>query len=568
MVTAKTREVPARVAVVVPVVGAAAACYFTLFPFDFVLRRASLTETVGAFTLMTGFPLSPRELPANALLFLPLGAGVGAWVRGGHPGQRRRRPVLWAGLVGVLSSTVLELTQSAWLLRDPAVDDIVGNTVGALTGAAIALHLLERHRRRTHRQTAGGRRRTTLALVSLWTVLGVGGLICSVGETGLDRWDTSYPLVIGNEATGDVPWRGSIRYLAIADRTVSASERDAVLGGQALGDRSGPAVLLEQVFTGPRQVPAGWEARGAGGSSATAPPSVDDQGVALGSSFWLVRPDVRSVVQRLRAARAFTVAIEARADTVAQTGPARLVTLSIDTLHRDVAITQDGPDLVVRVRSDFSGPNGRFPEFVYPGVFVRPGWHRIVVSYDVEGITVGVDAPSGTRRLGLGPATVLAVESFPDRVQRIQLSGASAPTIAAFWVLCTFGPLAVWMGALGLRRRGWPSWRGLPLARSWRWCRRPTSSRPVGAGQGGHGRGHRRRVSGGAWAGSCPDRARSVQGGDVRGVPGRRLIAPRIRVLGQRLKRNLRWTTTSGKCRIVASPAATLLARGMPWRGG
>src|SRR5690606_1149415 len=40
----------------------------------------------------------------------------------------------------------------------------------------------------------------------------------------LSQWDDSYALVLGNEVSGNRPWQGSIRFLAIHKRALSAED--------------------------------------------------------------------------------------------------------------------------------------------------------------------------------------------------------------------------------------------------------------------------------------------------------------------------------------------------------
>jgi hypothetical protein len=51
-------------------------------------------------------------------------------------------------------------------------------------------------------------------------------LLSSIAATGsaLDTWDETFPLLIGNERTGDRPWRGSVSELIIADRAIPTTD--------------------------------------------------------------------------------------------------------------------------------------------------------------------------------------------------------------------------------------------------------------------------------------------------------------------------------------------------------
>src|SRR3954452_16569675 len=70
-----------RLAVVITVVGVIVVLYFTLFPFDFVNQGRTPSEVVERFSLSPGTPWALREIPANIVLTIPLGFGVGGLVR-------------------------------------------------------------------------------------------------------------------------------------------------------------------------------------------------------------------------------------------------------------------------------------------------------------------------------------------------------------------------------------------------------------------------------------------------------------------------------------------------------
>jgi Concanavalin A-like lectin/glucanases superfamily/VanZ like family len=87
-----------------------------------------------------------------------------------------------------------------------------------------------------------------------------------------------------------------------------------------------------------------------------------------------------------------------------QTGPARIVSYSLDPEHRNFTLGQEGGDLVFRLRTTATDLNGTASEVVVPGV-VEPGKRQhVVVSFDFSAFRVFVDgalrartpAPGGT----------------------------------------------------------------------------------------------------------------------------------------------------------------------------
>ena len=76
--------------------------------------------------------------------------------------------------------------------------------------------------------------------------------------------------------------------------------------------------------------------------------------------------------------------------TAAQSGPARILAVSEDTIRHNLMVGQDGADLVVRVRRPGSDPLGR-PAFTVPDVFAGADPVAVQVTVGEPEITVLVD---------------------------------------------------------------------------------------------------------------------------------------------------------------------------------
>ncbi len=73
-----------------------------------------------------------------------------------------------------------------------------------------------------------------------------------------------------------------------------------------------------------------------------------------------------------------------------QAGPARIMTISRDTLLRNLTVGQESADLTVRLRTPDTNLNG-FPPYWIKGVFAEPGWHRIIINIVPERLIIRVD---------------------------------------------------------------------------------------------------------------------------------------------------------------------------------
>lgn len=76
-----------------------------------------------------------------------------------------------------------------------------------------------------------------------------------------------------------------------------------------------------------------------------------------------------------------------------QNGPARIFTLSADHYNRNLTIGQDAEDLVVRLRTPLTGPNGA-PAFIVNNLFRNLGPHRIIVRVHPQNIRIATNGRS------------------------------------------------------------------------------------------------------------------------------------------------------------------------------
>ncbi|UCH33428.1 MAG: DUF4038 domain-containing protein [Armatimonadota bacterium] len=179
---------------------------------------------------------------------------------------------------------------------------------------------------------------------------------------GLGNWDAKLRLALANEFTQDRPWRGEYRLVAIYDRALAASEAatrfragpgaspQSALAlytftegeGSVVKDRSGVPAGLDLHISDPSAV--AW-LKG-GGLEVRAPV--------------LIASDVPARELTAAIARSGAITIEAwitPADD-AQTGPARVVTLSRDTGWRNLTLGQQGDGYEVRLRTTETSANG------------------------------------------------------------------------------------------------------------------------------------------------------------------------------------------------------------------
>ena len=158
-----------------------------------------------------------------------------------------------------------------------------------------------------------------------------------------------------NESTGDRPWVGDLNEVRLWATVLPGEEIDRLLMGKS------PTTEFETDLL--------W-------SLDPSPPRGLDS-----------RPFDQQTKALLQAGK-FTLSVVVQSGDTSQTGPGRIDSLSVDPFHRNFTLGQDGPDLVFRLRTPFTGLNGSDPALIVPGVFSEVQKRHIVVTYDGAVLTV------------------------------------------------------------------------------------------------------------------------------------------------------------------------------------
>jgi Tfp pilus assembly protein PilV len=75
-----------------------------------------------------------------------------------------------------------------------------------------------------------------------------GRMVADAPRTGLlDNWDTTYPLVMANEISGDRPWRGRLYHVSFYDRALNPYQVEDLFRGDSPGDYDDPANITYEV---------------------------------------------------------------------------------------------------------------------------------------------------------------------------------------------------------------------------------------------------------------------------------------------------------------------------------
>ncbi|NJR74514.1 MAG: LamG domain-containing protein, partial [Scytonema sp. CRU_2_7] len=220
--------------------------------------------------------------------------------------------------------------------------------------------------------------------------------------TNLSNWSLNYPLLIGNEPTGERPWKGYVSDVDIADRAISKNEVLQVFEHKNDSKYLGNSLLASYQLTGKGSYQDRTGQLPELLSQGQSPDIEDEKGVALSSSHWLkTREPVTFLSERIRETSQFTIMTTVATADTAQTGPARIISLSSDYLHRNFTLGQQRTDLDLRIRTPMTGANGADTKLSIPGIFADTNPHDIVITYSGATIKVYVDKSQSPYSLNL-----------------------------------------------------------------------------------------------------------------------------------------------------------------------
>jgi hypothetical protein len=316
------------------------------------------------------------------------------------------RPYLSAWAIATAAAFILELGQWGLDRRTLAPHDVM---LGIL-GSALAIAATRKARDR------GLRPKRLLAATWAATFVAVAASV-SFGALFVERdfrlvdWDVEYPVLAGQEPDGSRSYRGEIR-----DARICAGpppQRFCIEPGASESER-------------------------------------------------------RALVQMVLRTQEVSVSAFVRPESLELAGPARIVTFSDGTAARNVTVAQQGPDLVFRVRTPWTGSNGIHPQFVLPDAVPETTPRRVEAVFSDGTITMMAEGNgvriSGTHPNGSSPVVLEA--QFDDEhrapayfVDRGALVGAgvlfAGVGIGLAWVArrarhlrWTAGPVAAALGLL------------------------------------------------------------------------------------------------------------------------
>lgn len=318
------------------------------------------------------------------------------------PARSMAKHLAWTIGVLLVLSVLIEIVQAGIPRRHCRAGDVLIHTGAGVVGWAGAMLLL----RATRFRDAALR-----AARPLWLTLLITGVLASVavvtaaGSYGssLANWNHDYPLVLGNEHTGDRPWAGRLHGTAmyplpLDPQQVASIASESSMGPGSIERRRELGALLVLTFDEGSGSVIRDVANGLNSPELRITPETAGHWLVDGAGFELNGSGQISTTERtdrlnraIQDANAFSVEVVCEPDNLTQLGPARIVSLSKNVSYRNMTLGQNGSDLVFRVRTPLNGRNGARLPGIWSNVFINNEPQHIVVTYDGEMMRAYID---------------------------------------------------------------------------------------------------------------------------------------------------------------------------------
>jgi len=241
-----------------------------------------------------------------------------------------------------------------------------------------------------------------------------------------------------------------VRNLVLLDRAVDATSAARLLAGEtplALRDAfvaSYPLTTADNLADATNTL-----ARLVWQGTSTSPEN--SNAVVLDNDSWLsTERAVAPLARRINKSGQFTVALTLGTKDITQTGPARILTVSLNPYMRNLTLGQERSSLILRVRTRYSGENGTLPELQIPEVLVDTKPQRILISYDGMAADFYTSDKAEIRHFAFGPevafAVILKKILTASKAWKIHTSDFSFLSASALFYLVIFFPLGVLLG--------------------------------------------------------------------------------------------------------------------------
>lgn len=395
--------------------------FLTLFPFrfDFQLR---LPGNSSPFFLGSGVKtLGFLDALLNVLLFVPFGFGLAEKLRERKMSRTAVFFIVW--ITGAVFSYAIEISQIYIPMRDSGWEDVLTNSSGSIVGFVLfeslgtfTISLLSRCETVLRSWLTPLRAALFLSIYFLcW--LAISAALQT--QTRLSNWEPESLLLVGNEASGQDPWKGQLQRLQIGDRAVTDADAFQLTSGQP-GSEEPSVWRAAYDFSNPPPFKDTKEFLPSLSWVPSAPLVAHSDAFVLTGKPWLASTAVvRDLVLGIRETNQFSLHIICASEEP-HIGHGHILSISRSPSLVDLNLWQDESSLVLWFRSPVSVKRAMLAWYV-PNIFTDTRPLNILYSYDGADLSLYVNGKKSGRMYRLGPGTVLA--RILRRVRPAELKG-------------------------------------------------------------------------------------------------------------------------------------------------
>lgn len=342
----------------------------TLSPFTFNFQDLNLKD---AIRLGIQNPTNPIDILANIILFLPLGFSSYA-LTSRLPRHKALLCLMSIGLISTSTSLLVEVAQLFLPGRYPTLSDIIFNGLGGFLGGLYALQLLTPKPKRFSIRL--NKKICIVAFLGYFISIYLG-LYIFASQIQISNWQTSYPLTIGNTATGKNPWLGKASNILMFDSALTSDSIEPLLDFK-LDSTSYESLafscLLEPDIAEQYRLPSELDSCENASPQPKLHPKADND-------FWyLVESSNVDFISRMKSNTAFTIALKIKSKFNKGFGVVLAIAEDID--HANFILGIQANRLTSRIRFPLSGVSGMTPEFIMHDENLNFIDQNIVIVYD------------------------------------------------------------------------------------------------------------------------------------------------------------------------------------------
>ena len=384
----------------------------TLFPFKFQAIAWGKKDAIKEFFRNSS---DSFDFFGNIFLFGPFGYGLSQWLKPKQPPIAKkliaRKLILIIGLSFALT-LIVESLQLFLPNRSSSAIDLFTNTLGGTLGGTYGLLDWQRQSIaiKTWLTKHWSQPKSIVIALLIWISLLFGSTWQLTNMMQLNDWDPEFNLAVGNEPTGDRGWLGQVKGFSISDRALSEPEINQFLtssqfpklesavadydltdnpnGNASYTDRSRLALPpLEKQSIKPNKNQNHNQSQKRSYSNGA---QVDHHDSPNAPWYSTSRPPT-ALTEAIQKTSAFTLATTFETSSLDQTGPARIISLSLDSYQRNVTLAQQNNQLIARIRTPATGVNGAFLAVASAKKLEPNRSHRAILTYQNATISLYLD---------------------------------------------------------------------------------------------------------------------------------------------------------------------------------